>query len=327
VSERVLVTGADGFIGSHVAEAMLDAGFDVRALCLYTSFGTHGWLDDLPTERRDAMELRLGDVRDERAMREAVRGCDIVLHLAALIAIPWSYEAPGSYVDTNVRGTLHVLEAVREHGARLVATSTSEVYGTPETVPIREDHPVRGQSPYSATKIAADELCRSYALSFDTPVTVLRPFNTYGPRQSLRAVIPTVLGQLLAGAPELHIGDLAPRRDFTFVSDTAEAFVAMARTELEPGTVVQLGTGHAASVADLVELCKQVTGREDARIVEDPSRVRPAGSEVQVLLSDPSRAEELLGWRARVGLREGVERTAAWLAGRVDAATAARYHR
>jgi NAD dependent epimerase/dehydratase len=327
VSGRVLVTGADGFIGSHVAEAMLDAGWDVRAFCLYTSNGTHGWLAELPADRHAALDVRLGDVRDERAVREAVRGCDLVLHLAALIAIPYSYEAPGAYVDTNVRGTLHVLEAARDHGVRVVNTSTSEVYGTPRTVPIREDHPLRGQSPYSATKIAADKLCESYALSFGTPVTTLRPFNTFGPRQSLRAVIPTVLGQLLAGAEEVRLGALAPRRDFTYVEDTAAGFVAMARAELEPGTTVQLGTGHAVSVGELVELCCEVTGRTDARVVEEAARVRPDRSEVQVLLSDPSLARERLRWTPRVALREGLARTADWLAGRVDEATAARYHR
>jgi NAD dependent epimerase/dehydratase len=327
----VLVTGADGFIGSHLTEALLSAGARVRAFCLYNSFGSAGWLEESDAFRdaRDGgrAELVLGDIRDAELVGSAVAGVDVVLHLAALIAIPYSYVAPRSYVDTNITGTLNVLEAVRRHGVpRMVHTSTSEVYGTPDTVPITETHPLRGQSPYSATKIAADKLCESFALSFGTPVVTLRPFNTYGPRQSARAVIPTVLGQLLAGAQQLHLGSVSPRRDFTFVSDTCSGFLAAAVAELEPGETVQLGTGSTYSIGEVVQMCLAITG-STAEVVTDEDRVRPAGSEVEVLLSDPTRAKERLGWSASVSLEQGLRRTAEWLAPRADSGSAARYQR
>jgi len=323
----VLVTGADGFIGSTLVERLLDEGAQVRAFCLYTSDGSLGWLDALDPARRERLDVRRGDIRDPRLVREAVRGADVVLHLAALIAIPHSYAAPASFVDTNVGGTLNVLEAVREEGVtRMVHTSTSEVYGTPRTVPITEDHPLQAQSPYAASKIAADKLCEAYARSFATPVVTLRPFNTFGPRQSARAVIPTVLGQLLAGARELRLGNLRPERDFTYADDTVDGFVRMATADLPPAAVVQLGTGMSLSIGDLVARCCAVVGAP-ARVVADPERLRPDGSEVEVLRSDPSRAAALLGWRPRVDLDEGLARTAAWLEGRVDAADAARYQR
>ncbi len=269
----------------------------------------------------------LGDIRDPEHVMATTEGVDVVLHLAALIAIPFSYVAPRSYVETNVIGTLNVLEAVRRHGTpRMVNTSTSEVYGTPEQVPITESHPLRGQSPYSATKISADKMCESYALSFETPVVTLRPFNTFGPRQSMRAVIPTVLSQLIAGAGELRLGDLSPKRDFTFVTDTADGFVRAAVADLEPGATIQLGTGRTVSVAEVVELCKKVTDN-DAEVITEQARIRPEGSEVQILLSDPSRAHEVLGWAPTVSLEEGLARTAEWLRPRVDAETAGRYHR
>lgn len=332
---RVLVTGADGFIGSHLVERLVDEGAHVRAFCVYNSNGSLGWLDaSAPASGGGrGFEPVLGDVRDPRSVREAVDGVDVVLHLAALIAIPYSYAAPASFVDTNVTGTLHVLEAVRDAGARMVHTSTSEVYGTPETVPITEAHPQRGQSPYSATKIAADKLCEAYALSYGTPVTVLRPFNTYGPRQSARAVIPTVLGQLLAGVTRVRLGSLAPRRDFTYVGDTVDGFLRIAGADLAPGTVVQLGTGHSVSIGDLFATCCRVVeragvvGAAAAEAVVDERRVRPAGSEVEVLQSDPARASRLLGWAPTVPLEEGLARTTAWLRDRVDADTAVRYHR
>lgn len=328
---QVLVTGSDGFIGSHVVEAALDAGATVRAFCIYNSRGSLGWLDESPTfataREEGRAEVVLGDIRDAEHVATATADIDVVLHLAALIAIPHSYVAPRSYVDTNVTGTLNVLEAVRRHGtARLVNTSTSEVYGTPESVPIREDHALRGQSPYSATKIAADKLCESYALSFDTPVVTLRPFNTFGPRQSARAVIPTVLAQMLAGVETIRLGALSPQRDFTFVTDTAAGFVRAAAADLEPGAVVQLGTGRTVSVGEVVEICASVTG-STASIVTDEDRIRPAGSEVEILLSDPALAKERLGWTPQVSLEDGLSRTAQWLAGRVDADSAARYHR
>jgi NAD dependent epimerase/dehydratase len=322
---RVLVTGADGFIGSHLVERLVADGARVTAFCQYNSRGSAGWLDE--SDVRDDVEVVLGDVRDAEHVRTSVEGVDVVLHLAALIAIPYSYVAPRSFVDTNVTGTLNVLEAVRAHGTpRLVHTSTSEVYGTPETVPITEKNALRGQSPYSASKIAADKMCEAYALSFGVPVTVLRPFNTFGPRQSARAVIPTVLGQLLAGVDELHLGALSPQRDFTFVADTCDGFVRAATAELPPGQVVQLGTGRTVSVGDVVELCRQVTG-SSASVVTDEERLRPQGSEVEILLSDPSLARELLGWTPTTSLEDGLRQVSEWLAPRVDAASAVRYQR
>jgi NAD dependent epimerase/dehydratase len=327
----LLITGADGFIGSHLVEAALEAGARVKAFCLYNSFGSAGWLEESERFRaalaEGQAELVLGDIRDPELVEASVAGADTVLHLAALIAIPYSYSAPRSYVDTNVTGTLNVLEAVRRHDIpRMVHTSTSEVYGTPETVPITETHALRGQSPYSATKIAADKLCEAFALSFGTPVVTLRPFNTYGPRQSSRAVIPTVLSQLVAGATELRLGSVAPQRDFTFVSDTCAGFLRAAVADLTPGTTVQLGSGTTWSIGEVVEMCLRVTGSA-ARVVTEPERLRPEASEVQVLLSDPSRAKELLGWTPTVALEEGLRRTADWLRPRSDATTAARYHR
>ena len=325
---RILVTGADGFIGSHLVERLVRDGAEVRALCLYTSSGGHGWLDESPADVRDAVDLRLGDVRDGGLVRDLVDGCDLVLHLASLIAIPYSYLAPASFVETNVTGVLNVLEAVRASGATMINTSTSEVYGTPETVPITETHPLRAQSPYAASKIAADKLCESYAASFDVDVATLRPFNTYGPRQSMRAVIPTVLTQMLAGATEIRLGNLSPRRDFTFVSDTVDGFVRAASVGIARGEVVQLGTGSAVSVGELVDLCRTITGRTDAEVVVEDERIRPDGSEVEVLLSDPEVARTTLGWAPSVGLEDGLRAFAAWIGDRrPDADAAARYVR
>ncbi|WP_323099310.1 SDR family NAD(P)-dependent oxidoreductase [Intrasporangium sp. YIM S08009] len=329
--KTVLVTGSDGFIGSNVVERLVADGAKVRAFCLYNSNGSTGWLEESDAFKRAVREgqaeVVLGDIRDPEHVMASAEGVDVVLHLAALIAIPFSYVAPRSYVETNVIGTLNVLEAVRRQGVpRMVNTSTSEVYGTPESVPITEEHPLRGQSPYSATKISADKMCESYALSFGTPVMTLRPFNTFGPRQSTRAVIPTVLSQLLAGASELRLGDLSPKRDFTFVSDTADGFVRAALADVEPGTTIQLGTGRTVSVGEVVELCKKVTDN-DAEIVTESDRIRPENSEVQILLSDPSRANEVLGWAPTVSLEDGLAATAEWLRSRVDLESAARYHR
>jgi NAD dependent epimerase/dehydratase len=324
---RVLVTGADGFIGSHLVERLLAEDAQVRAFCLYTSLGTLGWLDELDPAIADRLDVHVGDIRDARSVRTAVAGMDLVLHLAALIAIPYSYQAPASFVDTNVTGTLNVLEAVRDAGTpRMVHTSTSEVYGTPQTVPIREGHPLQGQSPYSASKIAADQLCHAYACSFGTPVVTLRPFNTFGPRQSARAVIPTILGQLLAGVDEVWLGSLGPRRDFTYVEDTVDGFVRIAEADLPPGDVVQLGTGRAVSIGEVLAACCDVVGRH-VRARTAAERVRPAASEVQVLLSDPTRATRALGWKPAVGLEDGLARTADWLRPRVDSRTAGRYQR
>ena len=325
----VLVTGASGFIGSHLVERLLADGAKVRALCCYNSNGSRGWLDDLSrgATPADGLETVLGDVRDAGLVRSLMDGVDTVFHLAALIAIPYSYQAPASFVDTNVTGTLNVLEAVRHAGvARMVHTSTSEVYGTPQRVPITESHPLCGQSPYAASKIAADQLCEAYARSYATPVVILRPFNTYGPRQSARAVIPTILRQLLAGVREIHLGSLHPRRDFTYVSDTVDGFVRIAQTDLAPGTLVQLGTGRSVSIGELLALCL-VTADADVMPVTDPERVRPPRSEVEVLLSDPSRAADLLGWRPVVRLQNGLSETTRWLRSRVDPLVAGRYER
>lgn len=328
---NILITGADGFIGSHLVERALTEGATVKAFCLYNSFGSAGWLDGSDRFKqavRDGQaDLVLGDVRDAEMVDRVVAGVDAVLHLAALIAIPYSYVAPRSYVDTNVTGTLNVLEAVRRHEiARMINTSTSEVYGTPESIPITETHRLRGQSPYSATKIAADKMCESYALSFETPVVTVRPFNTFGPRQSARAVIPTVLSQLIAGSDEIHLGATTPRRDLTYVNDTCDGFVRAVHADLAPGETIHLGTGTTYSIAEVVELCKKITGSA-AQVVTDEDRLRPAGSEVEVLLSDPALALARLGWRSTVGLEEGLELTRAWLEPRVDRESAARYNR
>jgi UDP-glucose 4-epimerase len=269
-------------------------------------------------EVRRALDVRLGDIRDARFVQDCCRGVEVVFHLAALISIPYSYQAVESFVDTNVRGTLNVLEAVRHAGcARLVHTSTSEVYGTPETLPIRESHPLRGQSPYSATKIAADKLCEAFRCTYDVPVVVLRPFNTFGPRQSARAVIPTILLQLLREAPEIKLGNLEPRRDLTFVADTVAGFLAAGSADGIEGETIQLGTGCASSVQDIVTAAQRVCERE-TRVVVCPERIRPRQSEVMVLQSDPSRAADLLGWKATVSLEEGLRRTAQWLRGYID---------
>jgi len=315
---RVLVTGADGFIGSHLTEALVEAGAAVRAVCFYNSQGSLGWLDTIEPDVRAALDVRLGDIRDARFVEECCRGIEVVFHLAALISIPHSYQAPESFVDTNVRGTLNVLEAVRRaRCARLVHTSTSEVYGTPETIPIRESHPLRGQSPYSATKIAADKLCEAFRCTYDVPVVILRPFNTFGPRQSARAVIPTILLQLLRQAPHITLGNLEPRRDLTFVSDTVAGFVAAGTAQGIEGETIHLGTGRAESVRDIVAAAQRVCEQE-ANVVVCPERIRPSRSEVMVLQSDPSRATDLLGWRAKVSLDEGLRRTAEWLRAHLD---------
>jgi len=322
----VLVTGADGFIGSHLTEQLVELGADVRAFCLYNSNGSLGWLDGASPAVRGAIDARLGDVRDARFVEEACRGVDTVFHLAALIAIPYSYQAPESYVDTNVKGTLNVLEAVRRHGCRrMVHTSTSEVYGTPTSVPIVETFPLQGQSPYSASKIAADKLCEAYYCSFTVPVVTLRPFNTYGPRQSTRAVLPTMLAQLLAGRTEIRLGRLDPQRDLTYVADTVEGFIKAGDTDAVEGETIQLGTGRTVSIGELFEIACRTTGVR-ARVIQEAARLRPDASEVLVLLSDPSRAKARLGWEAQVSIEEGLARTAAWIRDRAHLFNIERNH-
>jgi NAD dependent epimerase/dehydratase len=310
---KALVTGAGGFIGSHLVEALAGRGARVRALVRYNSASARGWLDQLPETLGPQVEVVAGDIRDAGSVQAAVNGQEFVFHLAALISIPYSYEAPDSYVDTNVRGTLHVLEACRRHGVgRLVQTSTSEVYGSPETVPITEAHPLRAQSPYAATKVAGDKLAESYHCSFGLPVVVLRPFNTYGPRQSARAVLPTILSQLLAGNKTIELGALWPRRDLMYVEDTVDGFIKAAESEAAVGQTVHLGTGRDVSVGDLAELAMAVTGQR-AHIVSKAERERPPVSEVRQLLSSPAAAKKLLGWAPTVSLEDGVRLTADWV--------------
>ena len=310
---KYLITGAGGFIGSHVVELLLNAGHEVRALAHYNSFGSWGHLEGSPAAAHAKLEVRLGDVTDFSMMRTLVEGCDAVLHLAALIGIPYSYHAPASYVATNVSGTLNVLEACRAASVRrVVITSTSEVYGTARYTPIDEKHPLQGQSPYSASKIAADKLAEAYFCSFDLPVVTLRPFNTFGPRQSARAVIPTVLTQALNGAAEIRLGHLDPKRDLTFVEDTARAFLAAAETPGIEGEVIHFGRGQAVSVGELAQRCLDAVGSK-ARIISVPERQRPEKSEVGLLLCDASKARRRLGWTPKVSLDEGLRRTADYL--------------
>jgi NAD dependent epimerase/dehydratase len=310
---RVLVTGADGFIGSHLTERLVAEGADVRAFCLYNSRGSAGWLDETDPVTRAALDVRLGDIRDARFVAAATEGVEIVFHLAALIAIPYSYAAPQSFIETNVSGTLNALEAARAAGVgRFIQTSTSEVYGTPESLPIRETHPLAAQSPYAASKVAADQLAQAFAKSFELPVVVLRPFNTYGPRQSDRAVLPTMLRQLLDGRTEVRLGRLDPRRDLTFVADTVDGFIRAATASGIDGEVIQLGTGRSESIGELFAMACRLL-EVDARAVEDPTRLRPDASEVLALQSDPSRARERLGWEARTSLEDGLRATIDWL--------------
>lgn len=310
---KVLVTGADGFIGSHLTERLVAEGADVRAFCLYNSRGSAGWLDEADPATRAALDVRLGDIRDARFVAAATEGVEVVFHLAALIAIPYSYAAPQSFVDTNVSGTLNALEAARAAGVRrFIQTSTSEVYGTPESLPIRETHPLAAQSPYAASKVAADQLALAFAKSYELPVVVLRPFNTYGPRQSDRAVLPTMLRQLIAGRREVRLGRLDPRRDLTFVADTVDGFIRAATAPGIDGEVIQLGTGRSESIGELFAMACRLLGVE-ARAVEDPARLRPDASEVLVLQSDPTRAQERLGWTAGTSLEDGLRATIDWL--------------
>jgi NAD dependent epimerase/dehydratase len=322
---RVLVTGADGFIGSHLVERLVADGAQVRAFCLYNSRGSAGWLDEAPSGVRDSVDITLGDIRDARLVERAMDGIDVVFHLAALIAIPYSYIAAESFVDTNVRGTLNVLEAARrETVQRVVHTSTSEVYGTPEVLPIRETHPLQAQSPYAASKAAADQLALSFHRSYELPVVVLRPFNTYGPRQSERAVLPTMLQQLLSGRSEIRLGRLDTRRDLTFVGDTVDGFVRAAAATGVDGQTIQLGTGRAETIGELFDIACRLTG-STARVIQDPARMRPDGSEVLVLQSDPALARETLGWEATTSLEEGLAATIEWLRARPrDEASVAR---
>jgi len=311
-----LVTGADGFIGSHLVEALVRRGHEVRAFVLYNSFNSWGWLDHVPEDIRSNIDVFAGDVRDPNGVRTAMKGCDTVYHLAALIAIPYSYHSPDAYVDTNVKGTLNILQAARDHGVeRVIHTSTSEVYGSAQFVPITEDHPLKGQSPYSASKIGADQLAHSFYASFELPVATVRPFNTYGPRQSARAVIPTIITQIAAGERTIKLGALTPTRDFNYVSDTVAGFIAVAESERAVGEVVNVGSGFEVSIGDLAHLIADVMD-VSIDIKTEEERLRPEKSEVDRLHADNSRLQNWTEWAPEYaeidGLRAGLQETASW---------------
>lgn len=312
--KRVLVTGADGFIGSHLVELLVAQGANVRAMVYYNSWNHIGWLSDVSDGTRSQVEIFAGDIRDTERVREAVKDCEYVFHLSSLIAIPYSYHAARSYVDTNITGALNVLQACRENGAltRLVHVSTSEVYGTAQIVPIPETHPLVGQSPYSASKIGADKMAESFHLSFGLPVVTARPFNTFGPRQTARAVIPTIASQLVAGSDHLKLGALHPTRDFNYVTDTARGILALALCKAAEGEVVNIGSGEEWSIAQTVDLLCKITGR-NVEIVTDESRIRPENSEVNRLLADSSKIRRLTSWKCEVPFRQGLEQTVSWI--------------
>lgn len=311
--KKVLVTGADGFIGSHLTESLLEKGYDVKAFTYYNSFNTWGWLDTLPKEKLNQIEVFSGDIRDPNGVREAMKGVDQVFHLAALIAIPFSYHSPDSYVDTNIKGTLNVLQAARDLGTeKIMVTSTSEVYGTAQYVPIDEKHPFQGQSPYSATKIGADRLAESFYRSFNLPVAIVRPFNTFGPRQSARAVIPTIITQLLAGKEEIKLGSLTPTRDFNYVKDTAAGFIAIAESDKTIGQEINIATQREISIGDLAkEIIAQIN--PDAKIVCDEQRLRPEKSEVNCLLGANAKIKELTDWKQQYTFEQGIAETITWI--------------
>lgn len=315
-NKKILITGADGFIGSHLTEALVKQGFDVRAFVYYNSFSSWGWLDNADKNITSSLDVVSGDIRDAHMVRHAMQGCDVVLHLAALIAIPYSYNAPQSYVDTNITGTLNIVQAARDLGIdKVVHTSTSEVYGSAQFVPITEKHPLQGQSPYSASKIGADQIALSYYNAFNTPVSVIRPFNTYGPRQSARAVIPTIITQLAAGQTTLKLGSLHPTRDFSFIDDTVSGFIAMAESDKANGEVINLGSGFEVSIGDTAKLIAEIMG-VDITIQTDDERLRPEKSEVDRLLADNSLASELIGWKPAYanmdGFKKGLSATIDW---------------
>lgn len=310
-TKTVLVTGAGGFIGSHLTEALVRAGAVTRAFVRYNSESRWGWLDS--SEVKADVEVIPGDLREVDSVRRAMKGVDVVFHLAALIAIPYSYESPSSYVQTNVFGTLNVLQAARDLGvSRVVHASTSEVYGSARTIPMSEEHPLQGQSPYSATKIGADKLAESFHLSFGLPVSTVRPFNTYGPRQSARAVVPTILKQVLAKQP-IRIGNLTPTRDFNFVEDTVRGFVLNALSDKAIGRVINLGTGVEVSIQELISTVCSITGTQAREVIQERNRERPTGSEVERLCADNRLAREILGWSPEVSLPEGLRRTIEWM--------------
>lgn len=316
--KKVLVTGAGGFIGSHLTEELVKKGYEVKAFSFYNSFNTWGWLDTLPKDIMDHVEVFCGDIRDPNGVRTAMRGVDQVFHLAALIAIPFSYHSPDSYVDTNIKGTLNVLQAARElETEKVLVTSTSEVYGTAQYVPIDEKHPYQGQSPYSATKIGADRLAESFYRSFALPISIVRPFNTYGPRQSARAIIPTIISQLLAGKEEIKLGSLTPTRDFNYVKDTAAGFIAIAESDQTIGEEINIATQQEISIGELAqEIIDQINS--NAKIVCDDQRIRPEKSEVNRLLGANTKIKKLTTWHQQYTFAQGIAETITWIRENLD---------
>jgi len=315
-NKKILITGADGFIGSHLAEELVRRGYDVRAFVLYNSFNSWGWLDHSAADIKKQMDIFAGDVRDPHGVRQAMTGCDIVFHLAALISIPYSYHSPDTYVDTNIKGSLNIVQAARDLGiAKVLHTSTSEVYGTARFVPITEEHPLQGQSPYSASKIGADQIAMSFYNAFSTPVSIVRPFNTYGPRQSARAVIPTIITQIATGNRDIKLGSLHPTRDFNYVKDTVNGFIAIAESDQSIGEVVNIGSNYEISIGDMVNLIAEVMGVE-IFLKTDAQRIRPEKSEVERLWADNNKAKKLTGWTPEYGgiegLKRGLQETVAW---------------
>ena len=309
--KTVLITGADGFIGSRLVELLAKGGYKIRALSQYNSFNNLGWLENV--ECKNEIEILSGDIRDPHYCKHITKGVDLIFHLAALIAIPYSYVAPDSYVDTNIKGTLNICQAAKENGnVRVIHTSTSEVYGTAQYVPIDENHPMQAQSPYSATKIAADAMVMSFYNAFELPVTIARPFNTYGPRQSARAVIPTIITQIANGVAEIKLGDVTPTRDFNYVDDTCRGFIALAKCDKSIGQTVNIGSNFEISIGDTLNIIKELMD-SDVKFIVDSQRIRPEKSEVFRLLCDNSKIKKLTGFKSQVGIREGLQRTIDWI--------------
>jgi len=307
-NKKILVTGSDGFIGSHLTEELVRRGYDTRAFVLYNSFSSWGWLDQSEPEIKNSLDVFAGDIRDPLSVRSAMKGCDIVFHLAALISIPYSYHAPDSYIDTNIKGTLNIVQAARELNVKkVIHTSTSEVYGTAKFVPITEDHPLQAQSPYSATKIAADHIAMSFYLSFGTPISIIRPFNTYGPRQSTRAIIPTIITQIASGRKKIKLGALTPTRDFNYVSDIVRGFIAAAASDDSVGNTVNIGSNFEVSIGDTVRIISDLMRKAVEVEIED-ARLRPEASEIERLWADNKKAEQILGWKPIYGGLDGFKR-------------------
>ena len=324
-NKKVLVTGADGFIGSHLTEELIRQGYDVRAFVYYNSFNSWGWLDHSTNEIKKNIDVFAGDIRDPHGVKEAMKGCTHVLNLAALIAIPYSYHSPDTYVDTNIKGTLNVVQAARELNIeKVVHTSTSEVYGTAKYVPIDENHPLQGQSPYSASKIGADQMALSFYKSFDTPVAIIRPFNTYGPRQSARAVIPTIISQLAAGTTNIKLGAVSPTRDFNFVKDTVNGFISIMNSDKSNGEIINIGSNYEISIGETAEMIADIMDVE-LTIETDEQRIRPEKSEVERLWADNQKAKEIIGWKpnygGKSGFRRGLEETIEWFTNPKNLAT------